>query len=171
MKALRFNFFRALFAALTVVLFSASFTGCSDSVETETEYVLSNDVDEALQATWVSPAGASFSETYTITDTTFAAAGSYEGNELLIRKTGDDSGYIYLKYTKSMNTDYSYSESAPDVGKWYAVSYKGLTQNTIQLSGAYKAGGVTSKETLEEAVEEFTIENGYFAYYSSLVKQ
>lgn len=166
MKALRFKFCRALFAALTVVLFSASFTGCSDSVETETEYVL-----YGLNGTWVSPAGASFSETYTITDTTFAVAGSYEGNELLIRKTGDDSGYIYLKYTKSMNTDYSYSESAPDVGKWYAVSYKGLTQNTIQLSGAYKAGGVTSKETLEEAVEEFTIENGYFAYYSSLVKQ
>ena len=37
MKALRFKFCRALFAALSVVLISAfSFTGCSDSVETET---------------------------------------------------------------------------------------------------------------------------------------
>lgn len=166
MKALRFKFCRALFAALTVVLFSASFTGCSDSVETETEYVL-----YGLNGTWVSPAGASFSETYTITDTTFAVAGSYEGNELLIRKTGDDSGYIYLKYTKSMNTDYSYSESAPDVGKWYAVSYKGLTQNTIQLSGAWKEGGETSTETLEEAIREFTVENGYFHSYSSLARK
>lgn len=164
MKALRFKFCRALFAALTVVLFSASFTGCSDSVETETEYVL-----YGLNGTWYNPDYKG--ESYTITSETFASENGYEGNSVVIKVTGSSSGYIYFKYTKSMNTDYSYSESAPDVGKWYAVSYKGLTQNTIQLSGAWKKGGETSTETLEEAIREFTVENGYFASYSSLARK
>ena len=97
---------------------------------------------------------------------------SYEGDSIIIITNENDnaSGTIFLKYTVSMNPDYSYSNTAPDVGKWYAVSYKNLTKNSVSLSGALKSGGKTSTETLEEAKEEFTVENGYFGIYSECTK-
>ena len=99
---------------------------------------------------------------------------SYEGDSIIIITNENDnaSGTIFLKYTVSKNPDpdKSYSNTAPDVGKWYAVSYKNLTKNSVSLSGALKSGGKTSTETLEEAKEEFTVENGYFASYSECTK-
>lgn len=97
---------------------------------------------------------------------------SYEGDSIIIITNENDnaSGTIFLKYTVSRNPDNSYSNTAPDVGKWYAVSYKNLTKNSVSLSGAYKSDGKTSTETLEEAKEEFTVENGYFDYYSECTK-
>ena len=70
-----------------------------------------------------------------------------------------------------MNADWSYSETAPDVGKWYAISYKDLGAEKISISGAYKEGGATSCETLDEAVTEFTVDNGYFGFYTSHTRQ
>lgn len=99
---------------------------------------------------------------------------SYAGNNLNIIKLTEESGYIYIQYTRAPDKDWNYTTDknlAPDVGKWYALSYKNLTQNSVQISGAYKIGGRTSCETLEEAVKEFTIENGYFAGCSDCVKK
>ena len=112
---------------------------------------------------------------YEITEDSFKNYGegwsAYEGNSLKIIPNDDgNSGTIFLKYTVSANSDWSYSNTAPDVGKWYAVSYKNLTKNSVSLSGAYKSDGKTSTETLEEAKEEFTVENGYFASYSECTK-
>ena len=113
---------------------------------------------------------------YEITEDSFKNYGegwsAYEGNSLEIIPNDDGkSGTIFLKYTVSMNPDWSYSNTAPDVGKWYAVSYKkNLTKNSVSLSGALKSGGKTSTETLEEAKEEFTVENGYFDKYSECTK-
>lgn len=99
---------------------------------------------------------------------------SYEGDSIIIITNENDnaSGTIFLKYTVSKNPDpdKSYSNTAPDVGKWYAVSYKNLTKNSVSLSGAYKSDGKTSTETLEEAKEEFTVANGYFDFYSECTK-
>ena len=98
----------------------------------------------------------------------------YEGDSIIIITNENDnaSGTIFLKYTVSKNPDpdKSYSNTAPDVGKWYAVSYKNLTKNSVSLSGAYKLGGKTSTETLKEAIKEFTVANGYFDYYSECTK-
>lgn len=112
---------------------------------------------------------------YEITEDSFKNYGegwsAYEGNSLEIIPNDDGkSGTIFLNYTVSANPDWSYSNTAPDVGKWYAVSYKNLTKNSVSLSGAYKLGGKTSTETLEKAIEEFTVENGYFASYSECTK-
>ena len=112
---------------------------------------------------------------YEITEDSFKNYGegwsAYEGNSLEIIPNDDGkSGTIFLKYTVSINPDRSYSDTAPDVGKWYAVSYKNLTKNSVSLSGAFKLGGKTSTETSEEAKEEFTVENGYFASYSECTK-
>lgn len=87
----------------------------------------------------------------------------YAGNNLKIIKLTEESGYIYIQYTRAMKNS--------NIGKWYAHSYKNLTQDSVQISMAYKEGGKTSCETLEEAVKEFTIENGYFAGCSDCVKK
>lgn len=112
---------------------------------------------------------------YEITEDSFKNYGegwsAYEGNSLEIIPNDDGkSGTIFLKYTVSMNPDYSYSDTAPDVGKWYAVSYKNLTKNSVSLSGAFKLGGKTSTDTFFEAIKEFTIANGYFDNYSECTK-
>ena len=117
----------------------------------------------------------SYGEVYEITEDSFKNYGegwsAFEGNSLKIIPNDDGkSGTIFLKYTVSMNSDNSFSNSAPDVGKWYAVSYKNLTQNSVSLSGAYKVNGKTSTETIDEAKKEFTVENGYFSYYSECKK-
>ena len=126
----------------------------------------------------------SFGSIYEISQTEFSnyseTYDSYAGNNLVISITSNDfsSGYIYIKYTKAYCAEhsnleeykYTYDNDSPDVGKWYAISYKSLTASSIQISGAYKKGGETSTETLKEAMAEFTIENGYFSTYSDCVK-
>lgn len=114
---------------------------------------------------------------YEITEDSFKNYGegwsAYEGNSLEIIPNDDGkSGTIFFKYTVSKNPDpdWSYSNTAPDVGKWYAVSYKNLTKNSVSLSGAFKIGGKTSTETFFEAIKEFTVENGYFDIYSECTK-
>lgn len=162
MKNTKFSFNRAwllLTALLMSALVAVSFTSCKSD----------DDDDASIYGTWVNKT-ATYTENYKITETMFSN-GYYEGNNLTVIESSNSSGYIYIKYTKSMNADWSYSETAPDVGKWYAISYKNLTDDTVSISGAYKAGGATSTETLDEAVSEFTIENGYFGIYSDCTRQ
>lgn len=161
MKNTKFSFNRAwlvLIALLMSALVAVSFTSCK-----------SDDDDASIYGTWVNKID-TYTETYKITETMFSN-GYYEGNNLTVIESSDSAGYIYIKYTKAMNAYYSYSETAPDVGKWYAISYKNLTDDTVSISGAYKSGGATSTETLDEAVSEFTIENGYFGTYSDCTRQ
>lgn len=121
----------------------------------------------------------SFGSIYEISQTEFSnyseTYDSYAGNNLVISITSNDfsSGYIYIQYTRAAEKNGNYTTDktkAPDVGKWYSISYKSLTASSIQISGAYKKGGETSTETLKEAMAEFTIENGYFSTYSDCVK-
>lgn len=172
MKSTRLSLLRAkavLFALVSVLAFS--FSACNVTTEPEVEHVYKQiDADDLLVGTWTG-GSTEWPESYTITNTTFESKGSYKGNNLVVQKLDSTSGYIYIKYTVAMNADNSYSETAPDVGKWYAISYKDLGAEKISLSGAYKKGGETSCETLDEAVTEFTVDNGYFAYYSPLTRQ
>ena len=111
---------------------------------------------------------------YEITKSTFKNYGenydSYAGDNLTVDEISDTEGTIFIKYTIAANADWTYSATAPDVGKWYAISYKDLTENAVKISGAYKAGGKTACATLEEAKTEFTAANGYFDYYSECTK-
>lgn len=172
MKSTRLSLLRAkavLFALVSVLAFS--FSACNVTTEPEVEHVYKQiDADDLLVGTWTG-GSTEWPESYTITNTTFESKGSYKGNNLVVQKLDSTSGYIYIKYTVAMNADSFYSETAPDVGKWYAISYKDLGAEKISLSGAYKKGGATSCETLDEAVTEFTVDNGYFAYYSPLTRQ
>ena len=151
------------FLAVFITVVSLCAFGCKTQPE--------EDFISDLYGKWTS----SYGEVFEISKDSFKNYGegwsAYEGNSLEIIPNDDGkSGTIFLKYTVSMNPDWSYSDNAPDVGKWYAVSYKNLTKNSVSLSGALKSGGKTSTETLEEAKEEFTVENGYFGIYSECTK-
>lgn len=175
MKSTRFVFGRALAVLCALLFVSFSFMSCQqeddDNGLPDGVYELSD--NSALIGTWQS----SYGEIFKITSTSLSNGGSwgdaYAGNNLVVSYTNDEatSGYIYIKYTRAMNPDYSYSETAPDVGKWYAIAFTELTASSLSLSGAYNASGKTSTETLEEAISTFTIANGYFTSYSECVKQ
>ncbi len=186
MKSTRFSFTRAttLIASLLVLFtLTVGFVSCKQETETEYVYVYlggASKPDSTLIGTWLdSSYGKSY---YEISENAFKNYGentegvsyeSYEGSDTYVLKTSDTAGYIYIKYTKAANADFSsYSSDpnvAPDVGKWYAIAYKDLTSNSISISGAY--GKKSSTDTLAEAIQEFTIENGYFAFYSDCAKQ
>ncbi|MDD7610571.1 MAG: hypothetical protein PUJ82_06625 [Spirochaetales bacterium] len=152
------------FLAVFITVVSLCAFGCKTQPE--------EDFISDLYGKWTS----SFGEVFEISKDYFKNYGEdwngYEGDSINIITNENDntSGTIFLKYTVSANPDWSYSNTAPDVGKWYAVNYKNLTKNSVSLSGAYKSDGKTSTETLEEAKEEFTVENGYFASYSECTK-
>lgn len=110
--------------------------------------------------TWIS----TYNETYIYDGKTFTSA--YDGkNSYVITVeriiySSDTAGIIYGKYTEN-----SYTPSL--VGKYYAVSFKDLTDSGISISGAYKESGKTGTDTLIEAISEFTEDNGYFGIYSA----
>ena len=152
------------FLAVFITVVSLCAFGCKTQPE--------EDFISDLYGKWTS----SYGEVFEISKDYFKTYGTlgngYEGDSIIIIPNENDnaSGTIFLKYTVSANPDWSYSNTAPDVGKWYAVSYKNLTKNSVSLSGAYKSDGKTSTETLEEAKEEFTVANGYFDFYSECKK-
>ena len=170
MKSTRFSFGSAatfLGSLLVVVSLSFSLASCKTD----------NDDDDPILLVGKWQDSSNF--IYEISKNEFSNYGegfdSYAGNNLVISITSNDfsSGYIYIQYTRAADENWNYTTDktkAPDIGKWYAISYKGLTASSIQISGAYKYDGKTSTETLEEAMAEFTIENGYFAMYSDCVK-
>ncbi|MEI0524643.1 hypothetical protein R4K54_01810 [Brachyspira murdochii] len=114
-----------------------------------------------LQKTWQDTAYNT--SQYVITDSKFDSlynnSTSYSFDIKYISWTSDTAGIIYGQYTAN-----SYSPEV--VGKYYAVSFKDLTDTTVKISGAYKYGGVSATDTLEEAKTTFTEVDGYFGVYS-----
>ncbi len=178
MKSTRFSFGSAatfLGALLVVVSLSFSLASCktADDDNPLPQGIEELSADSPLIGKWKD----SYGSIYEISQTEFSNYGesynSYAGNNLVISKSTDNSGYIYIQYTRAADKNWNYTTDktkAPDVGKWYAISFKELTNSSIQISGASKNDGKTSTETLEEAITEFTIENGYFAFYSDCTK-
>lgn len=173
-----------LFSAMALVASVLFFAGCQNPTVTQTEYyyVLPVDSNDAVLGTWT----ANENESYGITQAGFVNE-AYEGNSLVVLKTSDTAGTIFIKYTKVYDWDNGVTEDPHDdtylnswgkwyplneelIGKWYAISYKNLTSSSISISGAFKADGIKAADTLDEAVREFTIANGYFGSYSECTK-
>lgn len=102
-----------------------------------------------------------YTETYIYDGINFDA-GSYKMKVKSIIWSSDASGIIYGRYTKNTN-------DSSVVGKYYAVSFKDLTDSSVSISGAYKNGKMAA-DSLVEAITEFTINNGYYSFYSSCKK-
>ena len=138
-----------------------------------------------LKKSWVNDYGTGY-QLFNITENSVENAGSYNGApesvgykisiEEIAWNSDNASGIIYGKYTvNNNNTDY--------VGKYYAISFKGLTDSSVSISAAANATGETDPETgwaiydsaaesLEEAKTKFTEANNSFSYYSDFtVKQ
>lgn len=103
-----------------------------------------------------------YTETYIYDGINFDA-GSYKMKVKSIIWSSDASGIIYGRYTKNTN-------DSSVVGKYYAVSFKDLTYSSVSISGAYKKDGKIATDSLVEAINEFTINNGYYSFYSSCKK-
>ena len=190
MKKRFFSLQKAL-ALSVLLLFTAVMTGCKPQTEIQEVYyyVTPLENDDPLIQDWFNPM---YAQKITITQNSIDAKGidwsdpnydffnedgsykfidNYAGNNLCVMKLSDTEGIFFIKYTRAGKPDWSgYSTNpseAPDVGKWYAVSYKNFdsTNKTIQIAGAYNAARKSSCESLIEAVQEFTIENGYFSTY------
>ena len=120
--------------------------------------------EEMLQQKWQDNDTTWGISQYIITDSTFdslyndSVSYSFSISEI-VWNSDNKSGIIYGKYTAN-----SYSEEV--VGKYYAVSFKDLTDTTVKISGAYKSGGVSATDTLAEAKTTFTEAGGYFGVYS-----
>lgn len=103
-----------------------------------------------------------FTETYIYDGINFDAV-SYKMKVKSIIWSSDASGIIYGRYiTNSFYTNV--------VGKYYAVSFKDLTYSSVSICGAYKEKGKIATDSLVEAINEFTINNGYYSFYSSCKK-
>ena len=171
--SLRRTKFSAILLFLSLSIFLAS---CKPEPDPETllpQGIEELSTDSPLIGKWQD----NYNSIYDISQNEFSNYGdtydSYAGNNLVISKTSENSGYIYIQYTRAADENWNYTTDktkAPDIGKWYAISYKSLTASSIKISGAYKKGGETSTETLEEAITEFTIDNGYFETYSDCTK-
>ena len=130
MKSTRFSFGSAaafLGALLIVVSLSFSLASCKTD----------NDDDDPILLVGKWQDSSNF--IYEISKNEFSNYGegfdSYAGNNLVISITSNDfsSGYIYIQYTRAADENWNYTTDktkAPDIGKWYAISYKGLTASS-----------------------------------------
>ena len=169
MKNLKFS---RLFAALMFVAV-LGLTGCKPEPEIKEKIVEKIYVARPLSTadkiigTWVSDWG----EKYVISETDYDNYSRYDSNfeyhadqwflyystnDLYMRKIDDNSGYIYGKFDDADHVGYNAT-----AGQWYAIYYFDLTANSVKISGA--AGAKGGCDTLEEAITEFTVDNGYMS--------
>ena len=101
----------------------------------------------------------------------------YTAENLYTYKETETSGYIYFQfnnedYIGSKSFNQSTYESVPaEVGQWYAIHYKNLSNNSIYICQASKSDGTDyCFDKLEDAVRTLTVENGYFNFYSECTK-
>ena len=93
---------------------------------------------------------------------------TYTIEVLEISWTSDTEGFFYGKYLQSWDDK--------SIGKYYAISFKNLTETTLSISGALNGThGVSQSgwtaDTLEEAKKIFTIAAGSFAQYTDCKKK
>ena len=83
----------------------------------------------------------------------------------------DDGGYGYgwTREIVEVSDEYIYSKDSD--GKYYTTAYKNLTDDACEFSNAYKADGKSNAASLDEAKEEFTVANKYFAIYGKYSKK
>ena len=88
-----------------------------------------------------------------------ASWGVHNGPVTLV-ETSDDSGFLYYQIEKNLPL-YGGGEVADSAGKWSAVAYKKLTNESVLMCDIYK-DPLTLANSLEEAKTLYTVENHYF---------
>ena len=172
MKNIKFS---RLFAAMMFVAV-LSFAGCKQQPE---------ETPKTIEGKWVCEFTGG-KEVYEITSSSIDNYGEYSGypyqcyagDNLVVDKISETEGYLYIKLTRAFCPTHSdYDTDAPDVGKWYAIFYFDLDENSVKLSAASNRenNGVSSCDTLQEAKTEFTLEKGYMSkaanHYSACTRE
>lgn len=123
-----------------------------------------------LIGTWQGQDPKNPQEAYRYDGTNFYAdpGPTYSIEVLEISWTTDTEGFFYGKYLTSWDDK--------SIGKYYAISFKGLTETDLKISGALNGThGVSQSgwtaDTLEEAKKIFTIAAGSFAQYTDCKKK
>lgn len=171
--------FSRLFAAALVVACLA-LTGCKPATQVVTVekvfVVRPVAADDAIVGSWVSTykekydiSTSGYNNYYTVYNEetqTYASdfTLSYTTVTPYIYDLGNNSGIIYSKFNDANKIGYGAT-----VGQWYALYYFGLSSNSVKVVQAYKNGGKAGCDSLEAAVKEFTVENGYFPTASASV--
>ncbi|MCR5172127.1 MAG: hypothetical protein K6B73_04615 [Treponema sp.] len=172
MKSSRFNFGRALLTLCAIFFVSFSFISCQQETETKTEYVSdyvyeyvivnpytdSEDYDKLNGNVWASTGG----DAYTFSNANVTYFDGGWGYDWTGKVAGIYGNYIYFKYvTVGSGLDSSL------VGKYNAINFKNLTSSSVSMGTAsnYTNKRKAYTDTLEEAVKEFTLDNGYWTYW------
>ncbi len=164
MKSTRFNFGRALTLLCAVFFLTFNFVSCKQEDDTETEYVYvivnpytdSDDYKTLNGSTWTSE----YADYYAFDDATVTYYDGGYGYNWTGTVAGIYGNYIYFKYeTVGSELDTSL------VGKYNAINFKNLTSSSVSMGTAsnYTNKRKACTDTLEEAVKEFTIANGYWS--------
>lgn len=143
---------RGLVAVLGLLALSVFFSGCNPFFGTG---------KETLQGEWIGY------DSYTITE----SALEYDDGGWGFDYKGDivslNDKYICVKITEKGN-----GLGDLEIGEYFVVSYKDLTENTVCFSNAYKAtDGQKSFKTKKEALSTQTEENGWFGYYGEYARK
>ena len=163
MKSTRFNFGRALLTLCAIFFVSFSFISCQQEEDPEyvyeyvivTPYTDSADYGTLNSNSWESTYG----DAYAFNNASVTYSDNWGFNW-----TGTVAGiygnYIYFKY-ETVGTALDPSL----VGKYNAINFKNLTSSSVSMGTAsnYTNKRKACTDTLEEAVKEFTIANGYWS--------
>ncbi len=172
MKSTRFNFWRTLSILCAVFILSFSFMSCQQAEDDENSSSGSEPVvlaaSDGIIGEWIS----SYGEKYLITQTDYDNYSHYDSSynydastwylyysttDLYKIELTSTTGYIYGKFDDADHIGYGAT-----LGQWYALYYDNLTSSSVSLYQPYKADGKAGCDSLEEAVEEFTLANGYY---------
>ena len=159
MKKNLFGLFHLLFVVLILFfLFNCREPSNKQEDDKEKEY--------SLIGYWKSSYGDGFeinsTQFYQYDDATKTV--SYAGNIVNNPDLESGSDYITIEITDA-------GTWGKTVGEFYRVHWKEFTKNTVKESSAYKSGGASTMPSQATAETEFTVANGYFAYYGDYEKQ
>ena len=160
MKNIKFS---RLFAAVAFVAILA-LAGCKNQPE---------ESSKAIEGTW---RGGDYKDKHEITGSTYKNY-YFDGekdvlyfslNKVEIVEKDSSSGYVYGQFDDEEHCGWNAT-----VGQWYAIYYFDLCDDAVKISQA--AGEKGGCDTLEEAKETFTVENGYMSKaagkYSTCAKE
>ncbi len=146
--------FSRLFAAVAFVAVLA-LSGCKQQVE---------DTSRKIEGTWVSTDSEKYVITGTDYDNYYGDSLYYSTNNLSFNEIDSTSGFIYGQFDDENHVGYGASK-----GQWYALYYNNLTDSSVKWYQPYKSGGKAGCDSLEEAKQEYTIDNDYYDFSSPSV--
>jgi hypothetical protein len=156
---------KALIAVFLVLNLGALVTGCSNPSSGDPQRYGPKVAGE-LNGKWIANFGDFFvidkaTKTF-VYDDNYDGSMSFEGT--IVGQVADDLtllqssyGYIDLQITSS-------GSYGPVVGNYHVIHWRNLTSSSVEegAAGKWSGGDNDGKEVLEDAIAEYTFENGYF---------